>query len=62
MQLKYTNVALRLVVFTPHSDGAAVQQSHQSLEVTLIDDASVIQTFFGVFGIEFLIITNESMY
>lgn len=58
----YTNVALRLVIFTTHSDGAALQQRHQSPEVALIDDTSVIQTFFGVFGIELLIITKESMY
>lgn len=58
----YTNVALRLVFFTAHSDGAALQQRHQSFEVALIDDTSVIQTFLGVFGIELLIIPKESMY
>lgn len=49
-----TYVAVGLVVLSSHSDGAVVQHGHDPLEVTLVDDASVVGARLRVVRVELL--------
>lgn len=49
-----TDEAVRLVVVPAHCDGAVFQHGHDSLEVALVDDASVVGAGLWVVCVEVL--------
>lgn len=57
---KSTYVAVRLIIFSSHGDDAVFQQGHDSLEVALVDDATVVRAGLGVVCVELLSVQTIS--
>lgn len=49
-----TDEAVWLVILSAHCDGAVLQHGHDSLEVALVDDASVVGTGLWAVGVKVL--------
>lgn len=58
----FTDVAVRLVVVSSHSDGAAFQHGHYPLEVALVDDATVVRAGLWVVRVELLLEKTEKIW
>lgn len=55
-----TDVALGGVALTPHYRRVSLHQTHDSVEVPLVDDSAVIRRAFGISAVKFLLEVKEA--